>query len=41
MLLFTNDGSVSNNEGSLFIQYEYTEILVGDLVHNSTADVIL
>jgi len=29
-----------NNEGSLFVQYEYTEILVGDFVHNSTPRII-
>jgi len=32
MFLFSNDGSMYNNEGSLFVQYEYTEILVGDFV---------
>jgi hypothetical protein len=40
MFLFTNDGRMYNNEGSLFVQYEYTKILVIDFVHNSTPQFI-
>jgi len=40
MFLFTNDGSVYSNEGSLFVHYEYSEILVGDSAHNSTPHIV-